>query len=541
MNESPIVRFLEAVRRRLNRSTYSRLAGYGLVTAGGLCLAWALAWRIAGYAAPRLGYGVIVFWIAVFFAYAGWLASRSQAEAASSADRLFGLKDGLLSWLGFRGRESTGEAYELHEKSMLARVAALDPATVPVAHPRRHYLIGGVLALLAGGLACLPHSAAVRERIAREELTAHRSAEVRKQVEQAVEELIKELSDEERKALDPAKLLELAKQLKETKDQREAEKQIARFEQELAKAMQGLEARQDEAVLKLAADELAKSSMADVRQLGKQLDAKDFEKAKEDLEEMKPDAKPKMTPEQLEQLRKNAAKAKEASKRMADGARKRDFGKTPKSGDPRDGAAMQPGDNQKPMQEMLDELDAQARELDQKLEQGELDPDAQEMAESMAGKMGELGKRLGKLDARQKARGKLNALRQGMADARQFSQGQSQTLGLAQSMMQGQRPGGREAGKGSVESRRDAKDELKDNGNLAEVKGQANGEGPSSKTVESAESGTGIAGRAAVDRQREFRRQMESLVRRDDIPEELKLGVREYFERVHETGEEPQK
>jgi hypothetical protein len=30
---------------------------------------------------------------------------------------------------------------------------------------------------------------------------------------------------------------------------------------------------------------------------------------------------------------------------------------------------------------------------------------------------------------------------------------------------------------------------------------------------------------------------MESLVRRDDIPEELKLGVREYFERVHETGD----
>jgi hypothetical protein len=126
-----------------------------------------------------------------------------------------------------------------------------------------------------------------------------------------------------------------------------------------------------------------------------------------------------------------------------------------------------------------------------------------------------------------------------MGEARQFAQGQSQMLGLAQSMMQSQQPGGLEAGRGSVESRRDARDELKDNNNLAELKGNPNGEGPSTNTVESAESGTGIAGRAAVDNQREFRRQMESLVRRDDIPEELKLGVREYFERVHETEEAP--
>jgi hypothetical protein len=300
--------------------------------------------------------------------------------------------------------------------------------------------------------------------------------------------------------------------------------------------MQGLEARQDEAVLKLSAEELAKSSLADARQLGKKLDAKDFELAKEQLGEMKPEALKQMTPEQLEKLRKNAEKMKEMAKRMADGARQRNFGKAPKPGDKMDGDPMKMADGkQQPLQEMLEDMEADARQLGQMME-GEMDPDAEAMAGRLGEKMDKLGDRLGMLGARQRAKEKLDKLRAGMGDARQFAQGQSQMLGLAQSMMQGQQPGGQQAGKGSVESRRDAQDELKDNGNMAQLQGNPNAEGPSTNSVESAESGTGIAGRAAVDRNREFRRQMESLVRRDDIPEELKLGVREYFERVHETG-----
>lgn len=537
---SSLASFLDAVRRRLDRGVASRIGARCLLAAAGVALVWAVAWRIFGYAAPRTGYAIAGGAGLLAFVIARMVARKSSTDAALAADETFGLKDGLLSWLGFHAKGSEGEVYQLHEKSLLAKVSALDPAGVPLVHPKRLYGIGLLLAVIAGGLALLPHSQAVRDRLAREQMTAERSAEVKKQVEEAVEELIKGLGEEERKELDPARLRELAKQLAETKDQREAEKQIAKFEQELSKAMQGLEARQDEAVLKLSAEELAKSSLADARQLGKQLDAKDFEKAKQELGEMKPAAKPKMTREELEQLKKNAAKAREMAKRMADGARQRNFGKTPKPGDKMDGKQMQMAEgkgNQQPLQEMLEEMDADARQFDAKLEQGEFDPDAEAMAMRLGGKMDKLGNRLGRLGARQKAKDKLARLRAGMCEARQFAQGQSQMLGLAQSMMQSQEAGGKEAGQGSVESRRNERDELKDNNNLAELKGNPDGEGPSTNTVESAESGTGIAGRAAVDHQREFRRQMESLVRRDDIPEELKLGVREYFERVHEAAE----
>lgn len=537
---SPLTPFLDAVRRRLDRGVASHIGARCLIVAAGGSLLWAVGWRVFGYAAPRSGYLVMTGASFVLAWVIRETSRKSTADAAQAADQAFGLKDGMLSWLGFRAKGDEGEVFQLQEKSLAGKLAGLDPASLPLVHPKRLYRTGLIMTAVVGVLALLPHSQAVQERLAREELTAERSAEVKKQVEEAVEELIKGLGEEEKKEIDPEKLRELAKQLEETKDQREAEKQIAKFEQEIAKAMQGLEARQDEAVLKLSADELAKSQLADARQLGKQLDAKDFEKAQQELDKMKLEAKEKMTPEQLEELKKNAAKAKEMAKRMADGARQRNFGKTPKAGDKMDGAEMKANQgNQQPLQEMLEDMDADARELGQKMEQGEFDPDAQEMAGKLGEKMGKLGDRLGKLGARQKAKGKLDKLRSGMGEARQFAQGQTQMLGLAQSMAQGQQPGGQKPGQGSVESRRNERDELKDNKNMAQLKGNPTGEGPSSNTTESAESGTGIAGRAAVDKQREFKRQMESMVRRDDIPEELKLGVREYFERVHEGSEAP--
>lgn len=531
MSLSVIESFLHAVRRRLDGGARMRVISRVFLAASVSALLWAVAWRVFGYAAPLPGYAVIAA-LAVIAAIVRLILSRHDVHAAArSADGVFHLKDALVSWLDFRAHKREGEVYQLAGRDLARLVETKDVTSVPVPKCRRVFTAASLVAVAAVGLALLPHSAAVRKRLADEELASQRSKEIEKQVEEAIEEIIKSMSEEEREMLKPAALREWAKQLEATKDFRENEKQLARLEQQIAKAMQGLEARQDEAVLKLAADELAKSSLADVRQLGKQLDAKDFEKAAQEMKDMKPEAMKKMTPEELEQLRKNAAKTRDMAKRMADGARRKDFGKM-KPGDNRNakpGAA-----NEQAMDEMLEELDEDARDLAEELEDGEeADEDAEEMAGELGEKMDGLGKRLGKLGARQKAKGKLDALRRGLGDARQFAQGRTQSLGLAQ--MQSQSPGGLKPGTGSDQSRRKERDEFKDNGNMTQLKGNQTGEGPSSSSVESAESGSGVAGRANVAKQREFKQQFESLVHRDDIPEALKLGVREYFEKVHET------
>ncbi len=537
MNAPAIPTFLERIRDRLNLGAVIRISAAALLAVSLAAVSWALAWRIFGYAAPAWGY-VVAIVIGAISAIAWIFASLSKTrDAAVTADAVFHLKDGLISWLDFQTRDEEREALRLHEISMTKKLAALDPKSVALPKPKRTFAAGGLLALAAIVLALLPHGESVRKRLALEELTLQRSAIVSKEMEQAVEELIKQLSTEEKELLDDKKLREWAKEIEQTKDPRQAEKQLAKIEQEIAQTMQGLEARQDEAVLKLAGEELEKSSSAELRQLGKQLDMKDFEKAAEQMKNMKPAADKKMTAEELKALKENAAKSREMAKRMADGAKKRDFGKNNNDGKM---GAMKPSDgNQRPMQDMLNDLDANANKLDKELaDAAEMDDEIEGMAQKVEGEMGELGKRLGKLGARSKAKGKLNALRQGLAQARQFSQGSAQSAGLAQSQMQSDQPGGKRPGVGSSESRRNERDELKDNGNRAEVKGQDNPDGPSTNSIETAESGTGVAGRSNVAKDREFRQQYESLVHRDDIPESLKLGIREYFEKVHETQPE---
>jgi hypothetical protein len=188
MNANPIPSFIGAVRRRLDRGVASRLGARCLLAAAGACVLWAVAWRIFGYAAPWPGYAVAGGAGLVAFVISTMMSKRSEEQAAAAADEVFGLKDGLLSWLGFRAKGSEGEVFDLHERSMAAKVAGLEVAAVPVPQPRRQYGVGLLLAVIAGGLAFLPHSQAVRDRLAREELTAERSAEVKKQVEEAVEE-----------------------------------------------------------------------------------------------------------------------------------------------------------------------------------------------------------------------------------------------------------------------------------------------------------------------------------------------------------------
>ena len=182
------------------------------------------------------------------------------------------------------------------------------------------------------------------------------------------------------------------------------------------------------------------------------------------------------------------------------------------------------------------EVDDAAAEMEQNLEAMEADPDAEwsdEPMEKANGALGKLGKHFKGMHAKRMAKSKLDQLRDGLAQAQSFSQGQTQMLGLA---------GGKQAGTGSSWSERKERDDSQKNGQLAQLQGQ-HGSGPSLSAVEDAESGAGVSGRRGEARQREFARQVESFVQRDDVPESLKLGVRNYFENLQsaQASEAPDK
>lgn len=533
MNSREIQRFLVAVRSHLARGR--RRAVLARVICGACLLAvfWAIAWRLTGYAVPPSGFIVISALAAM--TVGAWIAMgrRNLRHGAIVADREFALKDGLISWLEFHEANRTGEIYQLGERQMERRIAALDVKQIPVSSNRRTYAMAALFGTIAGFLALLPHSDAVRKRLAQEAMTSERSAEIEKQMDVAIEEIVRNMTDGEKQWLKPESLRAWAKQLQSTKDARENEVQLARIEQEISKAMLGLEARQDEAVLKLAAEELAKSPGIEARQLAKKLESKQFKKAAEGLNDIKPAIRQGMNQHDRANLQKNAAATSDVAKRMADGARKREFGNPQGDHARNDGTGKGRQDQMQGLKESLEEFEVQANQLARSLEKNEKEEvnQARVLGKTMDG----LGERLEMLGARHQAREQLDALRRGLADARQFAQGKSENLGLAAAATESSRSASSAPGSGKDPSRREQRDEHKENDSYVELKGKANLDGPSSHSVESAASGAGVAGRSHVEKQRDFKRQLESLVRRDDIPQSLKLGVREYFERVHDV------
>jgi len=92
---------------------------------------------------------------------------------------------------------------------------------------------------------------------------------------------------------------------------------------------------------------------------------------------------------------------------------------------------------------------------------------------------------------------------------------------------------GQGAGMGSDESINMESNSL-EAGFDSQIQGQK-GAGPSEKQVESAASGTGVSyGGDGPKKKIEHKKQMESFIEREDIPETMKNGVKEYFKRIHE-------
>lgn len=519
MKDSPTHSFLREFRRRATLATALRALVWCLTGAVVAVLIYACYWRIQGYQVPWSFYPILLFWAVAVAALWTLAKALSPTEAAQQADQHFGLKDGLSSSLQFEKEQQEGEVFALQKQKVAHDLASHKASELPLATPWKVACFSAGGLVLAIWLATLPHSEAVQNRLDSEAEMLARTTTVKEQLEDAMEELLKDLDEDEKAALDVEEMKEWVKDLEETKDQKEALRQLARFEQKVAKAMQGLEARKDEETLKLAAAELDKSDLAAARQLGQKLDRKDFKEAALELEKLKPSKKDPQGRELSEAERKKMMeKLREATRRMANGAKGRKNMKGPEGGKASD-------KEMQAMDELLDELDRAAEEFDR--EMGDLQEMEGEFAEGeFDDAMNKFANRMKNLDARNKLRGKLSKMRQKL--------GQSQGLIAGTMPGQGAGPGGKAPGVGTNTNRREGETEMPAQMAAERLKG-LKGNGPSQSSVEDAESGTGISGRRNAVQQRSFARQMESFVARDDVPEEMKVGVREYFERIHEV------
>ncbi len=518
--------FITCIRQRLDRRRMLCYLVRGLFAASLLSVVYALYFVIRGHAVPGAGY----FWITLplFLGALGAALFRrvDQAEAARFADEAYHLKDILISSMHFKAMSRRQEAHDLTIRRSEGSVAGLDPREIPWQMPRRLALGTAVAALLMLVLGLLPPSEAVLAAEARQQATLERSEESLAALEEWVEDLAENLDAEEAEEIDLERLRIAVEELEATGDQREALRQLADIEQEVAERMRQLDQRGDEEALRQAAEELGKAKETEARQLAEDLKKKDYQEAAEKLKALKQsEAETTKLTEREEEL----AKLRAISKRMAAAsASKMDPDARLSESDPQGERSGQS------MEGMLGELDENAQMMEGKLE--ELELGEQETAgecEAMACQLNEdidsIARKLARMQMKNQAQMKLAGLRRQLAMAQSYASGR--TPGMTQM------PGGQGAGVGTDNTRRDVRDALPDNGQFTNLTGQQ-GEGPSLSKIEDAESGSGVSRRTAVAREREFKRQYESFVQRDDIPESVKYAVGNYFESIHNYSSE---
>lgn len=206
----------------------------------------------------------------------------------------------------------------------------------------------------------------------------------------------------------------------------------------------------------------------------------------------------------------NAAKLSEKARRALQ--------KLLENGKLQDGDGDQDGEAEPLSPEELAELEKQLEELEDALK-------------NMDEKLGELGDKLRLLQAQKALRQRLLRMQGQLAGA------QGRLLGRKPCASPSGKPGG---GIGAqAGDKPGAPKEGSDSANAATPNTRINGlkgQGPSSKQVQDAQSGSGVSSNpGGGGTPADFQAQIEALIRREDVPSELKDGVKSYFNIIHQA------
>ncbi|MFK5922606.1 MAG: hypothetical protein QM496_10535 [Verrucomicrobiota bacterium] len=564
--QDPVQSFTRAVRSRLNRFRFLDLflRAFALGTAGLLLVG--LYYILRGHAVPKSYYGLALGLIIT--ASLLWFAARrwTRDQAAHFADRFFGLKDSLSSYLHFKEQNKSGEFYQLQAEASRESISDLKSNAIPYQWPRRLITLSAVLLLAAGLTAFKKPSTAVLEQMRIEAETSSKTDEINKRLEELIDELEKTLDEDEKNELKPDKLRQMVKEMEKTDDRKDAMRQYAELERQLRKAAQKLEQRKNEQLMSKAGEELQKDQQS--KKLGKKLSEKKFREAAKDLEELAQAAN--QPQRKLSEQRKQLARVKAAAQRMAAAAKaanrkgstssKSKSGaqsaskasasqsKSNSSGSGESGSGSgSSGSSGEGLEDLLAQLDKSAKGLDKSLKNaqqelklnGKLSDKTLGQCNSsrsqLLTQLDKLNASLCKMGSKRDAKLKLLSMCKKVGQCQSYLN-KPKSFSLSQCLKPGSKPGGKKAGNGSVESRRDGMGENFDQGELTQLSG-AKGSGPSQSTVESADDGSGVSSRRTAAKRREFKKQLESFVQREDVPDDVKEGVKQYFMQIHQADE----
>ncbi len=544
-----IEHFIANVKKRLNRHLSLSVFIGSLVIGGAVMTIIALSYILRGYHVPLWIYPA-VFSTALLLGCCYWIFRQlSHDQAARFADLHFKLKDSIRSYSGFHKSGKNEGFYKLQAEQTEKSLDGLTTKGIRYHCPTCMLAIAVVLVLSSGLMGFKQDSPEVRLKKQQETLTLESTEEINRQIKDALEQLAKQLDEKElEKIVDVNVLKEKVEQLKETPDIKDAMRQYAQLEKDLGDILSSLKQQKEEQLLDRMGKQLQKDDES--KALGNQLTQKQYDSASKELEKYKidPQAELEMQQEQLEKLKTMAG-------RMAEEAGRNESGQSQQTGQ----SGQQTSQSESRASQLAKQLNQSAakandalqqamRQMQQTGQQSEQSCQAcqasQQAAQNANQSLGNMGQYLQQLSAKRQAQSMmqqmLNSLSQGQQGLGQCQQCNGNMPGAGQNN-NGQRgdgagQGGREAGIGAGSARNTEPGKDAPNGPLTQVQG-IQGTGPSQTSTEESGAGSDTGNAAKVRENLQYQQQVESFVRREDVPEAVKAGVKAYFENIHNATE----
>ncbi len=500
-----ILDFVRRSRRYLNRNV--RLKGLHLAVSvfAGVSVLVALAFVLRGHRMPGK-WLLLPIACAVLTFILNFLLNRfCDTRAVRYVDRLFGLNDGLITSHSLIRDNKCGGIHALQVAHTHEQLADADLRRLRPSFGGWHLGATVLLLLLAVWLLTFEESQAVvdaRRDSAESRLISERS---KRDLEKELDALEEDMDEEEKELLKKHRIKELIKKVKATENRKEAMRELAALEKELRRVADRLSTRNDERFLSNMSKEM--KCAKETKKLAKALKEKDYKKAAKELRKMKVEFKGNSNKAEkmkaLSKLNRNLRRATKDPK-TADSSMKADASELSKS------------------IEQLEKIHKSACKQGSKCDK-KTAGERMKAGQKCNSKLGKMSDKMSRLGARRSFLAGLKKLRQ--------------KCGSCQSMMLGQvGSNGKKAGTGTDENKREG-ESSPSNGNLTKITG-IKGEGKSRAWVEDAQSGSGVSQVRTVERKVDFKRQVEALIHREDVPEEMKEGVKTYFDLLHETETE---
>jgi tetratricopeptide (TPR) repeat protein len=506
-------KFIDKVRASLNlQVAVDEFANALLICGCGLAIV-GLLFIIRGHSV-ELPYLIIPPVGALLFMFISYRRKRYDVEqAAAYSDSHFALNDALVSLLDFENQPVVDGFHKVHFSVTETVCIAADLERLQLRLPWRKFILSCLAGVLALILVSLDDSPAVAGALNLKQQTVELSEKINRDLRKELKTLEKKLSPAEKKLLKASKLDKLVNDLKSRGKFKDAMRQYAKLE----KVLNRLSASQVLKSNRQLLDEIARQLLKDrkTRKLGQHFSRGEYRRAAENIKKLKHSGDKQKN---LEQLKQVLDKMKQAAKQLiGNDSKLKDRLNTLKEAIDKYAKAMQQFDN-KPDSAAKEKLSNESQCTEEQLDNLSEALEQQQVAEDFIDKLMKMR------SAMQKAQQKMRGMQSGAG-----MPGQVGIPGRGNGKKPGVGPG---VGSATAWNRRESGDEISAKGKLSKISGQQ-GSGASRKKIESAASGSAVSRRVGKQTSDDFKYKVEEFIKRNDVPEGMKEGVKQYFNDLH--------